>query len=67
MIDKDSYNKYGGAVQEGLDMSKQTWGQLDNIGGSLESGDYKGAANAAQTASGMYLPQLPFNQQQLLI
>lgn len=25
-IDKDSYNKYGGAVQQGLDLSKQTWG-----------------------------------------
>jgi len=50
-------------------MSKNMWGQIDQAGNSMQTGDYASLINQgknAATAGGMYIPELPFNQQQQL-
>lgn len=54
---------------EGLDQSKNAWGQIGQAGDAAQAGDYASLFNqgrTAATAGGMYIPNLPFNQQQQL-
>lgn len=50
-IHKDSYNQYGGHISNALDTSNNILNISNNVGDKMQ---------------GMYLPDLPFNQQQQL-
>jgi hypothetical protein len=58
-VDPDSHKKYGSDVMDTLDATKAAWGGVKEIGDTLEQGKIP-----SKVPSGLYLPDLPFNQQQ---